>query len=101
MELMWYCVGILAGFSVYLLFRLSKVYQLDRIAWPGLILGIFLLLFTIAWSTGSILEGVPRAAAMGVVFFGLPGVLLLIFSARWIARHGRQEVPHPAEEGDS
>ncbi len=40
-------------------------------------LGIFLLLFNMAWSLSSILENEHQAANMGMLFFGLPGVLLL------------------------
>ena len=54
-----------------LLVALSKRYRLNWIAWGGMGLGMALILFCIAWSAGSVLEGVPRAAAMGVVFFPL------------------------------
>ena len=82
MELMWYVVGVLAGFSSYLVYTLSKKYNLGVIGLGSLITGLFLILFTVAWSVGSVLEGVPRAASMGIVFFAMPGIILLTFTAK-------------------
>jgi hypothetical protein len=82
MELMWYVVGILAGFSGYLVYTLSKKYNLGVIGLGSLTTGLFLILFTVAWSVGSVLEGVPRAASMGIVFFAMPGIILLTFTAK-------------------
>ena len=82
MELMWYVVGILAGVSGYLVYMLSRKYNLSIMGLGSLITGLFLILFTIAWSVGSVLEGVPRAASMGIVFFAMPGIILLTFTAK-------------------
>jgi Na+-translocating ferredoxin:NAD+ oxidoreductase RnfG subunit len=77
MELMWFCVGVLTSLAAILILRLSKQYRFNWIAWAGLGTGAFLVLFTIAWSVGSVLEGVPRAASMGIIFFAMPGIILL------------------------
>ena len=82
MELMWYFVGVLAGLAGYLVYVLSRKYNLGIIGFGGLVTGLFLLLFTIAWTVGSVLEGVPRAASMGVVFFAMPGVVVLTFTVK-------------------
>jgi hypothetical protein len=82
MELMWYVVGLLAGFSGYLIHSISKKYNLGIIGLSGLVVGIFLILFTVAWSVGSVLEGEPRAASMGLVFFAMPGIVILTFTGR-------------------
>ena len=82
MELMWYVVGVLAGGSGYLVYMLSRKYNLGIIGLGSLITGLFLMLFTVAWSVGSMLEGVPRAASMGIVFFAMPGIILLTFIAK-------------------
>jgi multisubunit Na+/H+ antiporter MnhC subunit len=79
MELMWYVVGILAGLAGYLVYKLSRKYTLGIVGLGGLATGLFLLLFTIAWVVGSVLEGVPRAASMGLVFFAMPGIVILTF----------------------
>jgi hypothetical protein len=82
MELMWYVVGVLAGVSGYLVYMLSKKYNLGFIGLGTLITGLFLILFTVAWSVGSVLEGVPRAASMGIVFFAMPGIILLTVTTK-------------------
>ena len=82
MELMWYIVGVLAGVSGYLVYMLSRKYHLGVIGLGSLITGLFLILFTVAWAVGSVLEGVPRAASMGIVFFAMPGIVLLTFTAK-------------------
>jgi len=82
MELMWYVVGLLAGVSGYLVYMFSRKYHLGVIGLGSLIIGLFLILFTVAWSVGSVLEGVPRAASMGIFFFAMPGIVLLTFIAK-------------------
>ncbi len=89
MDFIWYLLGALTGLCAYLLFELSKRYRLDWISWTGLIAGTFLILFTIAWCAGSILEGVPRAASMGLLFFGFGGIVLLTLTARYVAVRSR------------
>jgi hypothetical protein len=82
MELMWYVVGILAGLAGYLIYTLFRKYNLGFIGLGGLGAGAFLLLFTIAWTVGSVLEGVPRAASMGIIFFAMPGIVILTFTVK-------------------
>jgi Na+-translocating ferredoxin:NAD+ oxidoreductase RnfG subunit len=84
MDFTWYILGLLTGAAAIFLWKLSKQYRLNRLAWGGLILSIFLILFSIAWSVGAVLEGVPRAASMGLLLFGLTGIILLTFSFRYI-----------------
>ncbi len=82
MMLTFYIVGLLAAASVWWLIRLSGRQHIKPLMIAGLALGIALILFCFAWGMGSVLEGVPRAAAMGVVFFGFPGVILLTLVGR-------------------
>ena len=84
MDFTWYILGALTGASAIFLWRYSKRYYLNWIAWCGLIPGIFLILFSIAWAMGSILEGVPRAASMGLLLFGLSGIVLLILTIKFV-----------------
>ena len=91
MDFIWYLLGALTGLRAYLLFELSKRCRLDWISWTGLIAGTFLILFTIAWCAGSILEGVPRAASMGLLFFGFGGIVLLTLTARYVAVRSRED----------
>ena len=91
MMLTFYVVGLLAAASVWWLIRLTQRQKVKRLVLAGLGLGIALILFCIAWGVGSVLEGVPRAAAMGVVFFGIPGVVLLTLLGRKVLAGARQE----------
>ena len=79
----WYCLGLLTTGSTIFLWHFSKRYQLNWLAWSGLTLGIVLILFSIAWAVGSVLEGVPRAASMGLLLFGLSGIVILTLGFRY------------------
>ena len=70
MGLMWLIVGIITGLSIWILFTLNKRFTINWIGWTGLIAGIFFILFAIAWSVSSVLEGVPRSGSMGAIMFG-------------------------------
>ena len=91
MMLTFYIVGLLAAVSAWWLIRLAQRQKVKPLMLAGLGLGIALILFCIAWGVGSVLEGVPRAAAMGVVFFGFPGVVLLTLLGRKVLAGARQE----------
>lgn len=91
MDLTWYLLGVMTGIAALFLRFLSARMQLNWIAWSGLLAGIGVLLFCIAWSVGAYLEGVPRAAAMGLLMFGLGGVVILSITARLITRKNRDQ----------
>ena len=84
MDFTWYILGGLTGVAAIFLWKYSERYRLNHLAWGGLITGIFLVLFAIAWSVGAMLEGVPRAASMGLLLFGLSGIVLLTFTFKFI-----------------
>ena len=79
----WYCMGLLTTGSGIFLWHFSRRYQLNWLAWSGLILGIINILFSIAWAMGSVLEGVPRAASMGLLLFGFSGIVILTLAFRY------------------
>jgi hypothetical protein len=85
MDFTWYIVGGLTGAVAYYLYLVSKKTTLNWLLWSGLIVGSALILFCFAWVVGSVLEGVPRAASMGILLFGLSGVIILTLTARLIA----------------
>jgi len=84
MGLTWYFLGFLSTASLLLFWRLSKQYRMNLIAWSLLLGGTGLVLFAIAWSVGAVLEGVPRAGSMGMLLFGLPGIISLTLGMRYI-----------------
>ena len=85
-EFLFFMLGVVSTLSVMGLVVLQKKYQLDWKSWTTLILGILLLVFAIAWSISSVLEGEPRAASMGMVFFGIPGLIILLLGRRFVVR---------------
>jgi hypothetical protein len=87
MDLTWYILGVLTGAVAYSLYLIFKKTTLNWLLWTGLIAGSSLILFSIAWAVGSVLEGVPRAASMGILLFGLSGVIILTLTGRMIASH--------------
>lgn len=89
MDLTWYVLGALTGVIAYFLYELSRKITLNWLSWSGLIVGSFLILFSIAWSVGAVLEGVPRAGSMGLLIFGLSGIVILTLTGRFITSQRR------------
>lgn len=79
----WYFLGLLTTGSGIFLWHFSKRYQLNWLAWSGLSLGIINILFSIAWAVGSVLEGVPRAASMGLLLVGFSSIVILTLAFRY------------------
>ncbi len=90
MGLMWLSVGILTGISAWIIYVLNKRYYIDLVAWLGLISGIFSVLFGIAWSVSSVLEGVPRSGSMGILLFGGLGLIILLLTWRFNLQHSKK-----------
>ena len=84
MDFTWYILGALTGGVAYTLYLISRKAALNWLSWSGLMIGSSLILFSIAWAVGSVLEGVPRAASMGLLLFGLSGVVVLTLTGRKI-----------------
>ncbi len=88
MGLAWYILGVLTIFSMYVLYEYAKQRHLHWMTITGLASGVFSILFSVAWAAGSVLEGVPRAASMGLLLFGLGGVVILTATLKFITvRH--------------
>lgn len=85
MGLMWFIMGCLVTIVVYSAFNLRKKGANWKTFLPG-ILGALIFIFGLAWSVSSVLEGVPQSAAMGLVFFGIPGILLVLLGYRFFAQ---------------
>ena len=84
MDFTWYILGVLTGAVAYALYLIARKIPLTWLLWSGLIAGSVLILFSIAWAVGSVLEGVPRAASMGILLFGLSGVVILTLTVRML-----------------
>ncbi len=76
-----------SSFGVY---TLSLKFTLNWLVWSGLVAGIGLIFFSIAWGVGAVLEGVPRAGSMGILLFGLPGLIVITVTLKKIT--SQQEI---------
>jgi len=81
-EILFYLLGVLTSLIILGMVKYNKQFQFSALSWILLGLGSFLLLFCLAWSVSSVLEGVPRASSMGLVVFGIPSILLLLFGRK-------------------
>jgi hypothetical protein len=86
MSFTWYVLGVLAGGSAWFLYQYSRKQPLNWIGGAGLVTGIVLILFSIAWGVGAVLEGVPRAGSMGLLMFGLSGIIILTVTSKYLKK---------------
>ncbi len=98
MGLMWLCTGILTGLSAWILYELKKRFYIDWKSWTGLVIGIFLILFGIAWSVSSVLEGVPQSGSMGAILFGGLGLITLVVTWRFFLQHNKKSINSEVEK---
>ena len=84
MSVMWFILGALVVLFVVLLSKWVTKDQvgLSWLSWLGIILGGLLFFFSLAWCITSIIEGEHQAAIMGLVFFGVPSLIILGLSSR-------------------
>jgi len=89
-EVLFFLLGFLTCLFIFIFVRLYNKYQMDWKVWSLVGLGTFLMLFCIAWSVSSVLEGEPRAASMGMVVFGLPSLIMFGLSRRVLIHKPRE-----------
>ena len=83
-EILFFCLGVLTTLSVGALIYLNRAYHFDWKSWALSGTGVFLLIFCVAWSASSVLEGEPQAAALGLVFFGCPAMVFFLLTRRLV-----------------
>ena len=93
----WFVSGLLTTGSGIFLWHFSRRHQLNWLAWTGLTIGFVNILFSIPWAVGCVLEGVPRAASMGLLLFGFSGIFILTFAFRYSVTKLPRIVPAPSE----
>ncbi len=81
MGLMWFVEGMLVVLAGFAMWTLSRHYPIDWKAWVGMIVGSLLVLFALAWTAASFAEGEPQSGAMGILVFGVGG--LIVFALTW------------------
>ena len=93
----WFVSGLLTTGSGIFLWHFSRRRQLNWLAWTGLAIGLGNILFSIPWAVACVLEGVPRAASMGLLLFGFSGVIILTFAFRYSVTKLPRIAPAPIE----
>ncbi|MFA8436914.1 MAG: hypothetical protein ACEPOZ_20595 [Marinifilaceae bacterium] len=81
-EILFFTLGILTQSAVVISIYYHRRLKFDWKTWLMLGMGSFLLIFCIAWSCSSVLEGEPRAASMGMIVFGLPALIFLVLGRK-------------------
>jgi len=81
----WFVLGFISIISGYFLLEYRKKYNWSFLVIIGFSLGLGSILFSIAWAVGAVLEGVPRSASMGLLVFGLGGILISSLTFRFCA----------------
>lgn len=83
MELLqWFMMGVLFTISVLGLAYLSVKVKLPWYGWGMMITGSLAILFGIGWAGASFFEGVAQSGAMALIFFSMPGLLMIILAWR-------------------
>ena len=82
----WFILGVLFTLCVFGFAYTSIRVKAPWYAWTALIGGAFLVMFGIAWSWSSLLEGIPTSSAMGLTLFTGPGIIAMTLVWRyWVA----------------
>jgi hypothetical protein len=87
-SLQWFCLGVLSMLAAMGMVYVHMVINLRWYTIPLLILGVVLVLFGIAWAGSSLNEGYPSSSALGLTFFGGPGVIILLLTWRHLVVPG-------------
>jgi vacuolar-type H+-ATPase subunit I/STV1 len=93
MGMMWFAIGLIVGVTPIVANVANSRFEIDLWGWLGMAVGEFMILFAIAWTVASFAEGEPRAASMGAIMFGAPGLVAMAASWRLFAR--KRVVTHP------
>ena len=83
-EISFFLAGMLFALAIVGLIYYNRIYSFNWKSWTLLAISIFLIIFSFLWSISSVLEGEPRSASMGLVIFGLPGLILLALARRLV-----------------
>lgn len=87
-EILFYLLGVITMLLLFGLFYLYRIYQFKWYATVLAAFGIFMIIFTIAWWVSGIQEGEVQAGNMGLLVFGLPGLLILGITQRLVTKKG-------------
>ena len=83
---MFYILGILTALGFMLLFRINKKFSISWRTWIAGGTAILLAVFAAAWFFSSLFEGENQAAGLGLVFFGIPSIILMFVTRRLVLK---------------
>lgn len=84
MSLLWFFMGATVVGIIWALtswIRKNEI-TLNWQIWTGMISGIILGLFCVAWAISSIIEGENQSAGMGILIFGSVSLIILSLTRR-------------------
>ena len=85
-EVLFFWLGVITTLLIGGLIWLSRKDEFKWYSWTMSVIGAFLIVFTIAWSVSSVLEGEPQAANMGLLVFGMPVLILFGMTQRLVRK---------------
>jgi hypothetical protein len=77
MILLWILLGISAALGLIISYSWIKFGAPKVVLFTGLT-GVILFLFSVIWAIATMYKGEPASAAIGMVAFGGPGILLIL-----------------------
>ena len=90
-EKLFFLIGFATALVFVGMYLWNKTYKFKWSDWTLLVLGFLLIIFAVAWSVSSVIEGEPRAASMGMVFFAIPGLIILTLARRMVIKRLKKE----------
>ncbi len=105
-EILFFILGAMAVLSINGIVFLRRKYPFRWYSTLLAGLGFFLLIFTVAWSVSSIIEGETRSAGLGILVFGAQALIcfaltrqLVVKEMKSIARQYATEEETPGLKG--
>ena len=96
-EILFFILGAMTVLLINGIIFLRKRYPLRLSAVLLAGLGSLLLIFTVAWSVSSIIEGETRSAGMGILVFGVQALICFALTRQLVAKEmkaaARQKAP--------
>lgn len=89
-ELLFFFLGVFTTLGIFGMVYLRRERHADRQCLILSGVALFLFIFGVAWSVSSILEHEHQAANMGLLFFGLPAVLLMGMAWKKLPEKGQE-----------
>lgn len=90
MALLWIILGITFGIAGIISYYWIKFGASKRVLFTGLS-GIAFFIFAVSWSVFSMYKGEPLTAALGLLSFGMPGILFMAAGWKLMATNSQVE----------